>query len=47
VEVTIAGDPGVAAHIQRVYSATGTRAFDFDFMGSRVYGADGDRRCDL
>ena len=37
-KVTIAGDPGVAAHIQRVYSATGARAFDFDFMGSRVYG---------
>ncbi|MGB7759440.1 MAG: hypothetical protein WBL61_06400 [Bryobacteraceae bacterium] len=36
-KVTIAGDPGVAAYIQRVYSASGPRAFDFDFMGSRVY----------
>ena len=37
-KVTIAGDPDMAAHIQGVYSSTGARAFDFDFMGSRVYG---------
>jgi len=37
-KVTIAGDPGMAPHVQRVYSAAGARAFDFDFMGSRVYG---------
>jgi len=37
-KLTIAGDPGMTAHIQKVYSAAGPRAFDFDFMGSRVYG---------
>ncbi len=37
-KVTIAGGPEIAAHIRGVYSATGARAFDFDFMGSRVYG---------
>jgi predicted NBD/HSP70 family sugar kinase len=37
-KVTIAGDAAMAAHVRRVYSATGARAFDFDFMGSRVYG---------
>jgi len=37
-KVTVAGDPGMAAHIRDVYSASGPRAFDFDFMGSRVYG---------
>jgi len=37
-KVTVAGDPDMAAHIQGVYSSTGARAFDFDFMGSRVYG---------
>lgn len=36
--VTIAGDPEIARFIQRVYSPTGQRAFDFHFMGDRVYG---------
>ncbi len=36
--VTIAGDSEIAAHVRRVYSAAGPRAFDFEFMGSRVYG---------
>jgi len=37
-KVTIAGDPEIACFIQRVYSPTGQRAFDFHFMGDRVYG---------
>jgi predicted NBD/HSP70 family sugar kinase len=37
-KLTIAGDPAAAAYMQRVYSETGPRAFDFDFMGRRVYG---------
>ena len=37
-KVTIAGDPEMADHVRQVYSSTGPRAFDFDFMGSRVYG---------
>ena len=37
-KVTIAGDAAMADHVRRVYSTTGARAFDFDFMGSRVYG---------
>jgi len=37
-KVTIAGDPEIARFIQRVYSPTGQRAFDFHFMGDRVYG---------
>jgi predicted NBD/HSP70 family sugar kinase len=37
-KVTLAGDPEIARYIQRVYSPTGRRAFDFNFMGDRVYG---------
>src|ERR1017187_1419248 len=36
--VTIAGEPGIADHLRAVYSATGARAFDYEFMGERVYG---------
>jgi len=36
--VTVAGDPHIAAHLAEVYSPTGARAFDHQFMGDRVYG---------
>ena len=36
--VLIAGDPRIVKFIQGVYSTAGARAFDFDFMGDRVYG---------
>jgi predicted NBD/HSP70 family sugar kinase len=36
--VTIAGDSAIAGHIRAVYSPSGQRAFDYDFMGERVYG---------
>src|ERR1039458_996518 len=36
--VTIAGEPGIADHLRAVYSATGARAFDYEFMGDRIYG---------
>ena len=36
-KVTIAGDPEIARFIRRVYSPGGQRAFDFHFMGDRVY----------
>lgn len=35
--VFIGGAPGVAEHLKQVYSPTGARAFDFDFMGRQVY----------
>src|SRR5579871_2680746 len=35
--VTVAGDPQIAAHLAEVYSPTGARAFDHQFMGDRVY----------
>jgi len=37
-KVTIGGDAKVAEHIRQVYSPAGRRAFDFHFMGERVYG---------
>lgn len=37
-KVTIAGDAGIAQFIKRVYSPSGRRAFDFNFMGDLVYG---------
>ena len=37
-KVTVVGDPGVAAFLRQVYSPEGRRAFDFHFMGERVYG---------
>ena len=36
-KLTIAGDPALAEYIRGVYSPAGARAFDFDFMGDRVY----------
>ena len=36
--VWIGGDPGICRFLQGVYSPTGRRAFDFQFMGERVYG---------
>jgi len=36
--VTIAGEPRIADHLRGVYSPTGTRAFDYEFMGERIYG---------
>jgi predicted NBD/HSP70 family sugar kinase len=37
-KVTIAGEPEIARYIRAVYSPAGRRAFDFHFMGERVYG---------
>ncbi len=37
-KISIAGDPQLGAFLQKVYSPAGERAFDFDFMGDRVYG---------
>jgi len=36
--VTVAGPAGIADHLRGVYSPSGARAFDYDFMGERVYG---------
>ena len=36
--VWIGGDPRIARFLQSVYSPAGKRAFDFQFMGERVYG---------
>ena len=36
--VWIGGDPRIARFLQSVYSPNGGRAFDFHFMGDRVYG---------
>ena len=36
--VTIAGTPPLADYVRRVYAPAGTRAFDYSFMGERVYG---------
>ena len=36
--VSIGGEPRIARFLQGVYSANGARAFDFHFMGDRVYG---------
>jgi predicted NBD/HSP70 family sugar kinase len=36
--ITIAGEPRIAAYLRTVYSPEGTRAFDYHFMGERVYG---------
>ena len=38
--ITIAGPQGIAGYIRDVYSPSGRRTFDFDFMGQRVYGRD-------
>jgi predicted NBD/HSP70 family sugar kinase len=36
--VTVAGDDALAAYLKAVYAPAGARAFDYDFMGERVYG---------
>jgi predicted NBD/HSP70 family sugar kinase len=36
--VTIAGDAALADGLRSVYSPAGARAFDYEFMGERVYG---------
>ncbi|MBZ5594354.1 MAG: ROK family protein [Acidobacteriia bacterium] len=36
--VLIGGDPRIARFLQSVYTPSGARAFDFRFMGDRVYG---------
>jgi len=36
--ITVSGDPEIAAHLRQVYSPGGARAFDYTFMGERVYG---------
>jgi predicted NBD/HSP70 family sugar kinase len=41
--ITIASAPPIASHLadylRRVYSPSGARAFDYEFMGERVYGS--------
>ncbi len=37
--ITVAGNPRIADYLRSVYSPDGTRAFDFQFMGERVYKA--------
>ncbi len=36
--ITVAGPPQIADYLRSVYSSNGARAFDFEFMGERVYG---------
>jgi predicted NBD/HSP70 family sugar kinase len=36
--VTVCGDAQLAAWLRRVYGPEGERAFDYEFMGTRVYG---------
>jgi len=36
--VTVAGEPAIADYLGGVYAAGGARAFDYEFMGERVYG---------
>ena len=36
--VTVAGDPAIANYLRTVYSPTGDRKFDYEFMGTKVYG---------
>ena len=37
-KVTVAGNPHLAEYLRGVYSPSGVRAFDYEFMGHRVYG---------
>ena len=39
-EVRINNAPDIVAHLQEVYSASGTRAFDYDFMGEKCFEID-------
>ena len=36
--VTVAGNPALAEYLRGVYAPGGARAFDYEFMGERVYG---------
>src|ERR1051326_2255384 len=36
--ITIGGDARIADYLRSVYSPAGVRAFDYEFMGERVYG---------
>jgi len=36
--VTVEGDPRMAEYLRTVYAPGGARAFDYEFMGERVYG---------
>src|ERR1039457_6508183 len=36
--VTVAGEPAIADYLRAVYSPSGARAFDYEFMGERIYG---------
>ena len=36
--ITIAGEPRIAGYLRGVYSPEGARAFDYRFLGERVYG---------
>ena len=36
--VTVGGEARLAAHLREVYAPGGARAFDYEFMGTRVYG---------
>ena len=36
--VTVAGAPAIADYLRAVYSREGARAFDYEFIGDRVYG---------
>ena len=37
--ITVAGEPRIAEYLRGVYAADGARAFDYRFMGERVYGS--------
>ncbi len=36
-QLTLAGNPEIAAEIAEIYSASGRRAFDYDIMGQRMF----------
>jgi predicted NBD/HSP70 family sugar kinase len=36
--VTLGGEPEIAGHLRRVYAPDGARAFDYHFLGERVWG---------
>ena len=38
-KVYLAGNDALAADIKAIYSETGSRAFDYEFMGEKVYGS--------
>jgi predicted NBD/HSP70 family sugar kinase len=38
--LTVAGNPALAGYLRLVYSSSGQRAFDFNFMGDTVYGSE-------